>query len=356
MANTLQDRLQPRNVMSRHRGAKHRQSDIPNSPGGIRPVAPRSTFYPLSDGPSIQNHRITFLTCFRTCRYVPRRSKQGLCHCTNHTMSNRVWPTFVLLRYSLGETAPIQTTHQALSSVDSGTNVRTSKLRVVFQSNSAHLATWFHDVHYPTCRFNVQCQAVVRFTRSFRLAAGTLHLHQRFQFRWVSSGDSVAIITPFVQVGNLPDKEFRYLRTVIVTAAVYQGFDQELRPKSNPHQLTFRHRAGVTPYTSSYDFAQCCVLINSLSHLSICDSRLLHPQGTSLIRRTFSRSYGTILPSSFTSSLRRLGILYPTTCVGLGVRFLTIWSLEAFWKHGINDFTTVVARHRISTLMKVRIT
>jgi hypothetical protein len=28
---------------------------------------------------------------------------------------------------------------------------------------------------------------------------------------------------------NLPDKEFRYLRTVIVTAAVYLGFDSNLR-------------------------------------------------------------------------------------------------------------------------------
>ena len=28
---------------------------------------------------------------------------------------------------------------------------------------------------------------------------------------------------------NLPDKEFRYLRTVIVTAAVYRGFDSDLR-------------------------------------------------------------------------------------------------------------------------------
>ena len=28
---------------------------------------------------------------------------------------------------------------------------------------------------------------------------------------------------------NLPDKEFRYLRTVIVTAAVYWGFSQKLR-------------------------------------------------------------------------------------------------------------------------------
>ena len=33
---------------------------------------------------------------------------------------------------------------------------------------------------------------------------------------------------------NLPDKEFRYLRTVIVTAAVYRGFDSELRSKANP--------------------------------------------------------------------------------------------------------------------------
>ena len=56
---------------------------------------------------------------------------------------------------------------------------------------------------------------------------------------------------------NLPAKEFRYLRTVIVTAAVYRGFNQELAP----HHLTFRHRAGVTPYTSTFVFAQCCVFI-----------------------------------------------------------------------------------------------
>ena len=32
---------------------------------------------------------------------------------------------------------------------------------------------------------------------------------------------------------NLPDKEFRYLRTVIVTAAVYRGLVSKLRPKAN---------------------------------------------------------------------------------------------------------------------------
>ena len=60
---------------------------------------------------------------------------------------------------------------------------------------------------------------------------------------------------------NLPDKEFRYLRTVIVTAAVYWGFALEpLRlTAESPMYLTFQHRAGVSPYTSSYEFAETCV-------------------------------------------------------------------------------------------------
>ena len=33
---------------------------------------------------------------------------------------------------------------------------------------------------------------------------------------------------------NLPDKEFRYLRTVIVTAAVYSGLSSELRLAADP--------------------------------------------------------------------------------------------------------------------------
>ena len=33
---------------------------------------------------------------------------------------------------------------------------------------------------------------------------------------------------------NLPDKEFRYLRTVIVTADIHRGFTSELRLAANP--------------------------------------------------------------------------------------------------------------------------
>ena len=55
---------------------------------------------------------------------------------------------------------------------------------------------------------------------------------------------------------NLPDKEFRYLRTVIVTAAVHRGFPSPLRSRL---RFTFRHWAGVSPYTSACALAETCV-------------------------------------------------------------------------------------------------
>jgi hypothetical protein len=36
---------------------------------------------------------------------------------------------------------------------------------------------------------------------------------------------------------NLPDKELRYLRTVIVTAAVNRGFGRQLRPLAGANRL-----------------------------------------------------------------------------------------------------------------------
>ncbi len=81
---------------------------------------------------------------------------------------------------------------------------------------------------------------------------------------------------------NLPDKEFRYLRTVIVTAAVYRGFDQGLAP----HQLTFRHRAGVTPYTSTFVFAECCVFIKQSQPPFHCNPIGLQARGSTTYRGT----------------------------------------------------------------------
>ena len=92
---------------------------------------------------------------------------------------------------------------------------------------------------------------------------------------------------------NLPDKEFRYLRTVIVTAAVNRGFGSMLAHIP----LTFRHWAGVSPYTSSFDLAQTCVFDKQSLGPILCDSSILwreHP---------LFRSYGVNLPSSLTTLL-----------------------------------------------------
>ena len=68
---------------------------------------------------------------------------------------------------------------------------------------------------------------------------------------------------------NLPDKEFRYLRTVIVTAAVYWGFNSMLLLRWHL-LLTFQHRAGVRLYTSSFNFAQPCVFVKQLPGPILC--------------------------------------------------------------------------------------
>ena len=73
---------------------------------------PRRTFYPLSDGPSTQNHRIT-MTDFRLCSARQPRSQAGLCHCTQQLISDQLEPTFARLRYPLGGDRPSQTTRHA---------------------------------------------------------------------------------------------------------------------------------------------------------------------------------------------------------------------------------------------------
>src|SRR5947207_14252376 len=74
---------------------------------------PRRTFCPLSDGPSMRDHRIT-MTCFRTCSRCLSRSQAGLCHYTRRLVSTQPEPSFARLRYNLGGARPTQTTHHAM--------------------------------------------------------------------------------------------------------------------------------------------------------------------------------------------------------------------------------------------------
>ena len=82
----------------------------------------------------------------------------------------------------------------------------------------------------------------------FRLDAGNRHLHR------YTSSPSLLVKTVARSLrhscrSDFPDKEFRDLRTVIVTAAIHRGFIRSFTLRlTSPFNL--RHRAGVSPYTS----------------------------------------------------------------------------------------------------------
>jgi hypothetical protein len=107
---------------------------------------------------------------------------------------------------------------------------------------------------------------------------------------------------------NLPDKEFRYLRTIIVIADVHWRFGDWREPLP----LTFQHWSGVSPYTSPYGFAETCVFgkqsVGILSLRPTCFQA--------------GKAYCELTPSFFAEFLNErspvdLRLLALSTCVGL---------------------------------------
>ena len=115
---------------------------------------------------------------------------------------------------------------------------------------------------------------------------------------------------------NLPDKEFRYLRTVIVTAAVHQDLSSELAPLP----VIFWHWAGITPYTSTYVFAESCVFGKQSPGLVSCGlkSKLLSRQ---VLSRSYDRCFAEFLKHSYPV---HLGVLTPAHECSIAVRFQII--------------------------------
>src|SRR5918998_212659 len=112
---------------------------------------------------------------------------------------------------------------------------------------------------------------------------------------------------------NLPDKEFRYLSTVIVTAAVYRGFNSGLAPLL----LTFRHWAGVSPYTSAFALAETCVFAKQSPGPFHCGLDQPLVQDERCEAPLLPKLRGQFAEFLNEGSSDRLGMLYPSTCVGL---------------------------------------
>ena len=107
---------------------------------------------------------------------------------------------------------------------------------------------------------------------------------------------------------NLPDKEFRYLRTVIVTAAVYWGFNSMLRCLTSPLNLPAPGRR--QPLYISFRFSRdLCFWLTVAWAISLRPAVRQAPLLPKL-RGHFAEFLNN-------SSLARLRILSSSTCVGL---------------------------------------
>ncbi len=197
---------------------------------------PQRTFYPLSDGPSIRNRRIT-KSCFRTCSACVPRSQAPLCLYTLRAITDRAEGTFESLRYSLGGDRPSQTTHLTRSPGrihGHGLGFSQEKggiSRVAPPGLATGLRSLPPILHVPWPKSMPGC------------SKGAWGLFVPLRVAGVFTGTTISPSSRSrqcpsrytIRAGrNLPDKEFRYLRTVIVTAAVYWGFGRELRLAADP--------------------------------------------------------------------------------------------------------------------------
>ena len=192
---------------------------------------PQRTFYPLSDGPSIQNRRIT-IPVFPPCSACRPYSQAPLCYCTPRTVTKRTEGTFRSLRYSFGGDHPSQTTHQAMSPLW-GLEFQYKKGGISTLAPRC-LATPAHSLP-PILHIQYQNSMLSYSKGSWGLSV-PLRVNGIFTVTTISPSSRLRQCPDryTIRAGrNLPDKEFRYLRTVIVTAAVYWGFSSMLRLAAN---------------------------------------------------------------------------------------------------------------------------
>ena len=179
--------------------------------------------------------------------------------------------TFERLRYSLGGDRPSQTAHLTMSPA----SIQSRRLEFQYRKDGIPTAAppkpkpWFPRVP------SILCMQHRNPILGYSKAPWGLSVLSRvtgiFTGTTISPGGLLRQCPnhyAFRAGQNLPDKEFRYLRTVIVTAAVHWGFNSMLAHLL----LTFQHRAGVSSYTSSFDLAQTCVFGKQLPGPILCGS------------------------------------------------------------------------------------
>ena len=189
----------------------------------------------MSDGPSIQNHRIT-ISCFRTCSTCLSRSQAPFCYCTQWLISDQPEGTFERLRYFLGGDRPSQTAHLTMSP----DSIQSRRLEFQYRKDGIPTATPQPPKRLFPSVPSILCMQHRNPILGYSKAPWGLSVLSRvtgiFTGTTISPGGLLRQCPnhyAFHAGQNLPDKEFRYLRTVIVTAAVHRGLVSVLRIASN---------------------------------------------------------------------------------------------------------------------------
>ena len=184
----------------------------------------------MSDSLSTQYHRIT-KPDFRLCSTCWSRSQAPFCLCTLRPVSVRPEGTFGRLRYSFGGDRPSQTACLRGSA---------GSLLLALESQQQKGGIPTSAPHRPRAMLRrlppILCICHRDSISSCSEAPWGLSVQSRvtciFTGISISPGPSLRQCPnhyAFHAGRNLPDKEFRYLRTVIVTAAVHRGFSSMLR-------------------------------------------------------------------------------------------------------------------------------
>ncbi len=181
------------------------------------------------------------MSYFRICSTCRSRSQAPLYHCALHMITDHAEGTFEVLRYFLGGNRPSQTDPLTLFP----TRIHGRGLEFRFIKTGISLMT--------PPRLTTQLQslpAMLHMTNQNPMpdySKGARGLSVLLRASGIFTGITTSPRSSLrqrpdrytIRAGrNLPDKEFRYLRTVIVTADIHQGFGSELPPhKCGVHTL-----------------------------------------------------------------------------------------------------------------------
>ena len=191
---------------------------------GISLLSPEY-FLSLSDGVSIHIRRITmpsFLPARHVCLPVKRPYAIALFEVGYQSTRGHLWkPPLRFWR------RPPQSNYPPSSVRVSRVRPQTAKGPYFKDGSTKAGAPASKPPAYPTHRMTKVMLSCSKGSRGlFRPIAGNRHLHRYYNLSsWLRQRPDHYTI----RAGrNLPDKRIRYLRTVIVTAAVYRGFNSML--------------------------------------------------------------------------------------------------------------------------------